>query len=442
MRHRHEACNLRSASAIGFCGIKKLRALAGHRLVHNTVLATGWQGLRVALQALWVILLAREIGPADYGSFAGMAGLAATIGSLTGLGFGMLMVQDASRNREQFSAAWKRALYLAFFTGLALWGAYMGVAPVVFHMRVSPWAYAAIGLPELVCFPVTIMAAYAFQLHERMGWAGMLFTLITIGNLIAVGVFLCASPTRTLAFYLPFHAACSILASICAVALVVHLLAPSAAPLTISRRDMSEGLGFSLMRIADTGMTSLDKTLVLLLAGNHVAGIYGSAYRFVAVLAMPATSLGMAALPRLFRNHDVDTEAQTKLVNILVATTIIYGLLAAALAYLLSDLLPILFGRAFAEAAGVARWMAVFPLLYGLYTLGCNVLITSDRRTLRVLVQAAGVVILAITAFLLIPRFGVQGAIGMLLLTHFTTALLLWGLVRWNHHQTDPPRVT
>jgi len=408
-------------------------AFAGHRLAHNTVLASGWQGVRVALQAVWVILLARAIGPAEYGSFAGMAGLATAIGSLTGLGFGMLMVQDASRNHEQFSIAWKRAFYLALLSGLALWGLYMGVAPFVFRIEGSPWIYAAIGLPELVCFPVTIIAAYAFQLHERMGWSGALFTLITLGNLVAVGVFLVVSPTRTLTFYLPFHAVGSILASACAVALVVRLLAPSAAPFSISRRDIREGLGFSLMRIADTGMTSLDKTLVLLLAGSRVAGIYGSAYRFVAVLAMPATSLGMAALPRLFRNHHADPKAQPKLVSVLLATTIAYGLVAAVLAYLLSGLLPILFGPAFAEAAEVARWLAIFPLLYGLYALGCNVLVTSDRRTLRVLAQASGIAILVVSALMWIPRFGVKGAAGMLLFTQFATVVLLWGLVRWNH---------
>lgn len=412
--------------------MNRTSAIAGHRLARNTVLVTGWQVIRVALQAVWVILLARAVGPKDYGAFAGMAGLAAALGSLTGLGFGMLMVQDASRNHEFFAGAWKRAIYLALASGFVLWGLYMGVAPIIFRIQTSPWAYAAIGLPELICFPITIIAAYAFQVHERMGWAGALFTLITIGNLVAVGAFLYVAPTRTLGFYLPFHAVASILASVCAVAIVARLLAPAAAAFSLSKRDIREGMGFSLMRIADTGMTSLDKTLVLLLAGSQAAGIYGSAYRLVAVLAMPATSLGMAALPRLFRNHHADTKAQSRLVGILLTATLAYGLVAAVLAYVLSDLLPILFGPAFANAAEVARWLAVSPLLYGLYALGCNVLVTSDRRTLRVLAQAGGIVILTVTALLWIPRFGLKGAAGMLLFTQFATASLLWGLVRWN----------
>ncbi|MGH8117928.1 MAG: lipopolysaccharide biosynthesis protein [Rhodanobacteraceae bacterium] len=411
-----------------------------HRLARNTVLTTGWQGIRVALQAVWVILLARALGPSDYGSFAGMAGLAAALGSLTGLGFGMLMVQDASRNHEQFADAWKRAIYLALMSGLALWAIYIAVGPIVFGSRTSWWVYAAVGLPELVCFPVTIVAAYAFQLHERMGWAGALFTLIAVGNLIAVGFFLWIAPTHTLALYLPFHAVGSIAASVCAVVVVIRLLAPARATFSISKRDMREGMGFSLMRIADTGMTSLDKTLVLLLAGSEAAGIYGSAYRLVAVLAMPATSLGMAALPRLFRNHRADPNAQSRLIKILLVATIVYGLIAIGLAYLLSGVLPVLFGAAFAKSAEVARWLAISPLLYGLYALGCNVLVTSDRRTLRVLAQAAGIAILAVMALIWIPRYGLKGAVGMWLFTLVVTSAILWAIVRWNHRSTARPR--
>lgn len=418
----------------------KLSTIPASPLVRNTMLATGWQGIRVALQAVWVVLLARAVGPGDYGAFAGMAGLAAAMGSLTGLGFGMLMMQDASRDRGHFSGAWKRAFRMTLASGLALWAIYMVIAPLLFRTHMGLWSYAAIGLPELLCFPITIVAAYAFQLHERMGWAGALFTFITIGNLIAVTAFLLVAPAKMLAFYLPFHAAGSILAAGCAMAFVIRRLAPSAAAFSLTRRDMREGLGFSLMRIADTGMTSLDKTLVLLLAGPQVAGIYSSAYRLVAVLAMPATSLGMAALPRLFRTHHAKPDEparKSNLVAMLLSVTVAYGLIAAVLAYLLSGVLPILFGAAFEQAAQAARWLAISPLLYGMYALGCNVLVTSHRRTLRILAQAAGIVLLAASAWLWIPKFGLKGAVGMLLSTQCATALLLWLLVRWSRHHSE-----
>lgn len=401
------------------------------QLTRNTVFATGWMGARVAAQALWVVLVARAIGPDGYGLFAGMAGLASALGALTGLGFGVLMLQDTSRDRANFPIAWKRALVLAFVSGVALWALYLAIAPAFIRAHIGMLQFAAVGLPELICFPLTVLASYAFQAHERMGWAGALYVLIPIGNLLAAGAFLLLPKATTLESYLPFHAAASVLAAACAVGLVRALLTPPEAPFSLRQRDVREGFGFSLMRLVETGMTSLDKTLVLKLAGSEVAGIYSSAYRLVAVLAIPATSLGMAALPRLFRAYEQKGDAHDRLVRTLVGVSFVYGVLAGFATWALSDILPFLLGREFEPAARTARWLALSPMLYGFYALGCNVLVTSRRRYLRVLAQVAGIALLLIAALLCVPSFGLKGAVAMLLITQATTALLLWTLARF-----------
>src|SRR5690348_16604624 len=151
-------------------GSSLLERIPTGRLARNTVLTTGWMVVRVAAQALWVVMFARAIGPRGYGEFAGMAGLATTLGALTGLGFGVLMLQDTSRDHAAFAGCWMRALVLASASGTLLLAIYLAVAPVVLGTSMGTLAYAAIGLPELISFPLTIIASYAFQAHERMGW--------------------------------------------------------------------------------------------------------------------------------------------------------------------------------------------------------------------------------------------------------------------------------
>ncbi len=406
-----------------------LRHIPSGRLARNALLATGWQVIRVAGQTVWVISLARAVGPKSYGTFAGIAGLATATGALTGLGFGVLMLQETSRNHIRFAVAWKRARLVTLASGLSLWLLYIALAPRLFLNHADLLTYAAIGLPELICFPLIIVASYAFQAHERMGWAGGLYALVPAGNVIAVSTFLMSAPRPTLEGYLPFHALASILSAACAIILVRALLSPSAAKFSLDASDMREGLGFSLMRLADTGLTSLDKTLVLKLAGSEVAGIYSSAYRLVAVLAMPATSLGMAALPRLFRAHSESSDQYARLVRTLVGFTFAYGIVAAFAAWALSGTLPRLFGPTFGPAAQAARWLAPSPLLYGLYALGCNVLVTSGRRRLRVVAQIMGMALLLVLAVVLVPRFGLPGAVATLLIAQAGTALLLWSQV-------------
>lgn len=398
-------------------------------LARNATLAVAWQAVRVAGQALWMIVLARQVGPSSYGLFAGMAGLATALGTLTGFGFGVLMLQDTSRAQESFAATWKNAMGMTLLTGTCLLAVFVGVAFALFHNEGTLMMYVAIGIPELLCVPITIAASYAFQAHERMGWAGALFSLVPLGNLAAVGAFSCMPGAVSIGDYLPFHAASSILASLAAVTLVQRMLAPMPSTFALQRRDLREGAAFSLMRLADTGMTSLDKTLVLQLAGSEIAGIYGSAYRLVAVLAIPATAVGTAALPRLFRANLEQSGANARLLRSLISVNLTWGLLAALGTFVAGRLLPWLLGPGFAAATHLAWWLAPWPLLYGMYTLGCNVLLTSERRHLRTGAQALGMGVMAITAILSMPRLGLAGPAVMLLSTQALLAVLVWGLI-------------
>jgi len=292
------------------------------------------------------------------------------------------------------------------------------------------WQFAAIGLPELVCFPLTIIASYAFQTRERMGFAGAMYALVPASNLLAVALYFLLGHVRSLAGYLPWHAASSILAALLGHCLVSHLLRPGPARFSVTRRDASEAMGFSLMRVVDNGLGSLDKTLVLRLAGAEAAGIYTAAFRLVAVLALPVTSLAMAALPRLFRLGDLAEPDGKAFVRRLALFALGGGVLALIGVFVLSFALPLLLGPSFAKSAGFARWLCLFPLFFGLSSLGCNVLIASRLRRYRIGAQLAGLATLVVAMVASVPTHGLAGAAASLLAAHGVIVLTVWWVVR------------
>ena len=281
------------------------------QLARSTYLTSGWLTLRVAAQTVWLVFIARTLGPSEYGLFAGITALAATAGTLTGLGFGVLMLQDVSRKIGVFSSAWKRALGMSIASGAVLCLLYVVLAPHLFTTSVGRGVLLAVGITELICFPIVITASYAFQAHERMGWAGVLHALIPAGNLIAFCTFARWSPTDGLAGYLPFHAALAAITALTSIALVQRTLSPGTAGFMPTVRDMREGAGFTVMRLTDTALNSLDKTLVLQLANSHMAGIYSAAYRLISVATLPLVSLSMSVLPRLLKTDTSQKSATT-----------------------------------------------------------------------------------------------------------------------------------
>jgi O-antigen/teichoic acid export membrane protein len=398
------------------------------RVAKNTLYATFWQGIRVATQAIWAIMIARALGPQGYGTFAGMVGLASALGALSGLGLGLLMLQDVTRNSASFAESWKRAWVTTLVSGLLLMAGFITLAPMISGVHDSWFVFAAIGIPELICFPLIIVCSFAFQAHERMGWAGAIYVLAPAGNVVAALAFIQSQLPRTLEVYALFHSVAATLTATCAVLLVHSVLKPTSARFRLERREISEGFSFSTMRIVDTSMFSLDKTLVLRLAGSEIAGIYTSAFRLVAVLALPVTSLAMAALPRMFRDGHKGNISKG-FIRLLLICAIGYGIVAGIAMWFLSGVLPILFGPAFESSAQAARWMSSAPMFMGLTTIGCNVLVTCQKLRLRVIAQGSGLLLLVGSAALWVPHFGLAGAAMMLCSTLAILAVLLWLLI-------------
>ncbi|MBP1474678.1 lipopolysaccharide biosynthesis protein [Frateuria sp. MAH-13] len=400
--------------------------LRGNPLATNTAVASAWLAIRASSQALWAVAIARTLGPQGYGSFAGVAGVASALGALSGLGFGLVMLQDATREPNQFGPAWRRAVLMVVVTGTALLLGFIPLARTVTTTSLDLQTMLAIGIPELICFPLTIVCSYAFQTRERFGWAGGMYTLVPIGNILAILVFWFSGLPRTLQTYAPFHATLAVCSMVAGIWTVHSRLRPNKAGLSMSKRDLAEGMGFSLVRVVDLALTSLDKSLVLRYAGAEVAGVYTSAFRLVAVLTLPVTSLSMAALPKLFK-LDVQ-KSQRRFVEVLFLCGLAYGLVAIPIMWLLAHVLPWLLGPAFEDASRAARWMAAVPLAYGLNAIACNVLIASHRRHLRLLSQASGVGLLCLLSWLIIPRYQLLGACVTISLAMAGTCTILWSL--------------
>lgn len=392
-------------------------------LARGTLWMLGWQGARAVLQATWAIGLARLLGPADYGLLAGTAGMATALGALAGLGFGLLMLQAASRSPDAFARHWHNALVAILASGVLLLAGFLLAAPHVTGHPVEATSLLAIGLPELMLLPLTISASYAFQAHERMGWAGAMYTLGPAGNVVALAGFWLLADAHELADYLRWHAWTSAAAAMLALALVQWRLRPAWRRPLIGRADLREAGGFTGMRVVDTALGSLDKTLVLRLAGDGIAGQYTAAFRLASLVALPMVSLAISATPRLFRGAAGERDA---LARTLLRWGLLAGVASVPLTWGLATLLPLLFGDEFAAATSLARWFAPLPALLGLASLGCAILMAVGRRRTRVALQAGALATLLVSMTLLAAHADGLGATAALLLTQALLVLALW----------------
>lgn len=406
------------------------------RMAHNTVLSTFWQFVRIGTQVVWLILIARTMGPIGYGTFAGLAGLATTLAGLSGLGSGILLVKHVALDPGTFGERWRRTLTTTLLSGMLLAIPFVWLASQVAQPYASLSAVCLIGVSELVFFPLVFVAGQAFQAHERLGWAGLVHCLMGFSRMLAVVLFSASGVTKDLETYAVFHFVSSCIA-MAGVLLIVELTLKPIGRLGLpGMQEIREGLGFSASWFTGNGLVELDKTLTLRLAGPEVAGLYSVAYRLVSVFTLPVAALTLAAQPRLFRKgHSVDATTSHHLERHLLVSTTIYAVVASVAMYFLAGVLPWLLGDGFESAVEAARLLILVPPLFSIRLLGSTILMTSGHQARRVVIELLGLGLLIILAVAWIPSFGLKGAAMTVTTIEGLLAAAIWTLI-WRQRQT------
>ncbi|MFN4160857.1 MAG: lipopolysaccharide biosynthesis protein [Stenotrophomonas sp.] len=382
-----------------------------------------WQGLRLVCLAAWIVVAARGLGAQDYGIFSGIAGTASALAGLVGLGSGMLMYQYSASAPSRFSPYWKQTLVLCALTSLPL--AVLLFPSVLGSASISLTGIALIAASEILAFPYVTNAAFAFAAHERMGWAAALPAASALLRLIAILVFSVLPIQRDLDHYLFLHMLASLGGAVFALLAVKRLLAPQPQRWQMQPGDLRHGAGHAASWTSMTAVTTFDKSLVLRAGGDTTAGLYTACYRIAAVAAMPLDAMVMSAMPRLFR-ADQAPARHHRLVLTMAAAAATYTVIVAALLWSGAAFLPYLLGPDFAPAVPALRWMGLFVLGYSLRQIGCHVLVGRGFKLRKTFIEAIGLLTMSLLSAWLIPRYGLTGAIWMVICAETGMALATW----------------
>src|SRR5579871_1094271 len=119
-------------------------------LAQNTLWAFAGYGLRLIIQAAYFIVIARSLGPGQYGGFVAATALANLISPFVGLGGGNLLIKNVARNKELFAEYWGNALLMTVGTGLILVGFVMSSSLALLPSTIPFLAILCISISDLI----------------------------------------------------------------------------------------------------------------------------------------------------------------------------------------------------------------------------------------------------------------------------------------------------
>jgi O-antigen/teichoic acid export membrane protein len=418
----------------------------GHSgLAKNAAWVTAGQVIRVGVQAVYFVLIARALGSRNFGAFVSVVALVAIVAPFAGLGSGNLLIKHVSREPDTFAQHWGKAIAVTVMTSVILLGVISCIGTLWLPASIPLQLILLVGASDLLFVRLVDVSAQAYQAHQRLSRTAIVQLLLSPLRLVAGGSLVAATSTPTILQWGVMHLLSAIIAATIAVVLVNRELGMPRFVASHVGAELREGALFAANVSAQSSTNDIDKTMLARLSTLEATGLYGAAYRLIDVSFLPVGSLLIASYARFFQHGVKGIHATAQFARRLLGLVLGYGTLVAAGLYLVAPALPALLGNEYGQATSAIRWLAILPFLKGIYYFGADALTGAGYQGTRTLIQAGIAVLNILLNFWLIPAYSWQGAAAATLVSEGLLGLVIW-ITIWRIRQNEggiqtPPKV-
>jgi O-antigen/teichoic acid export membrane protein len=395
----------------------------GSRVLRNA----GWTltGELVGLvgQLTMFLMVTRTFPVETYGTFAAAVALVLFIGPFSSFGAGYLVVQRVVAHREPLGPAVVRA-WSTVIAGAAAFGTVM----VVFHNLVLPqavpWLLVEVAAAELLFNQLIQANRFIGQAIDKLWLTAVMGTTSSVCRIGFAIWYLRIYGHPTIVGWGIFYALSLAIAAALGMTFIWFKAGDELRALFPKRRDLGEGLTFSINVSSAMLKSDADKWLLARMNERHDAGIYSAAYRILGLAVVPNTALGDATYARFFATsgarealHLAKRMALFGLVLNAISGTVIFGG---------ASLITKLLGNDYAESAQVLRWLAFVPMLGAWQLFAGNALSGIGYHRIRLLQTLSSAVLNIILNIILIPSMSWKGSALATIVTEIWLTVLHW----------------
>ncbi len=377
-------------------------------------------GIKLSLQLVSFILLARVLGPQSFGLYMAMLSFVVLLEPFFDLGAYHLVVDDITK-KVKTSVAIGNSLVLSSLVLpiglLILFGGYL-----LLFADASYLMLVEIGISQFVggrSLSLTLGVNIAHGTIRRNAVLEIVNGLVRF--VVVMALFLMDGDLETWIHLQLFG-------NIVLAALVFSWLNMTFgigySGLGDVYKRLVAGMHFAAGYAARNANTELDKVMIYKFSSVEGTGIYAAATRFAVMSCVPVNAL-LATIHRYFfiEGGKSYRHARQYARKIVPATTL-YGLFASAILYFFADLFIMLLGEGFEDAAKALRYLALYPLIQSVLLPYADALTGSNLQQIRSRGTVISMVINVALNLVLIPFYGWQGAIIATLMSQ--TLLLLF----------------
>ena len=383
------------------------------------------QGLSLAIQAIYFVMIARLLGATDYGLYVAIVSFISLGGQFGTLGSGYVLLRYVSADRAVFQRYWGNILLTTAVSGAVV--VLLLVALSHWVLPDAPWHLVLlVGISDAVLGGLVQCCGQAFQSFEQMGkTATISFSVNLLRLLAALGLYFRLHTATTTEWAVAVLAVSGIVAFGAVTEVGRRLGKPRFEPKLLPAHA-AEGAIFAISSSTTSVYNDIDKIMMGHLGMNAAVGIYALAYRAINVATMPVFAIHSAAFPRFFQQGSKGLSHTLPLARRLQLRTFAVTASAALVMFFAAPLIPLLAGKAYIESVSALRGLCVIPVFRSLQWSSGDALAGSGLQRYRLGLQAGAGLFNFLLNLYLIPRYSWHGAVWSSLATDGSLGLASW----------------
>lgn len=400
----------------------------GIKIAKDTVImALGLTG-RVFAQIAYFLIVARTLEPEAYGAFAGALALVTVFSPFVSWGSQNILIKNVSRQSDLYQKYFGMALSVSVVTAFLL-----TIISVVFAWFIlSPTVALTIVLP-LACGVyfgdgISTLAGSAFQARQIISRTSILGFLSGFFRVLGSILLLFLPVPKTAETWAILYMFCGLLLGLIGLVWVKKEIRLSFSNLSLMRGNWREGFYFAISLSSQGVYNDIDKTLLLRLASDSIAGLYSAAYRVMDATFIPVRAMLTSTYARFFKLGEQGTKTTSNFALRLLPWAAGWGILVGLGLLIGAPLLVSVLGNQYAETAKILLWLSPLPLLRAFHYLAADSLTGSGYQQIRSISQIGIAIINLGLNLLLIPRFSWLGAAWSSLISDGLLAVSLWAI--------------
>lgn len=397
-----------------------VRPLTRRRILSNVTALLSGSVVSQGINALTLLLIARQLGPAGYGQYAACFALAGFAALLINLGADIWLLREGGRQAVPLGESLGSVFTVKVVAGVAWLGLMLVVAPLL-RQDTFPAGLLQLSALSVLLDSLFSTALTAFKASLRNHLTSLLESSSDTAWLAAT-LLLIGLGVRQVEIYVEVRIGVLLISLIIAILIIQCLIGVKGTFRTV-RRLLHEAPPFAASEFLSWISLRMDVLIIAFALGEHAAGLYAPAVGVVnALFLIPAAVYGVMVpvLSHLVMTNPAQAEAAAKrMVVLLFATGLGLSLTLVGGAPLLVSFLQ----EGFSGSLSVLRILSVILLFKSGSFAMAAILVAIGRQPYRTLVQAVAAIVNIGLNLWIVYRLGIEGVAWVYVLTELLTVL-------------------